>query len=210
MPSLDELLTERRSIRKYKAIPLPEAWIEQMLHLAAMAPSSGNSQPVRFVGINSPEKKSALREALAKGKQRLLQEAATSNKPKKLRNWINAYYRFSDFMFDVPLLLADGTVTALTGFSGTLTEAGLAVQDRRLKTDADIAVGLSLQGLLLKAQELGLGSCILTAPLIFVSDAEEILGLTDMEIKCFLTLGFPDEKPTAPKKKGLADIYNNI
>src|SRR5574340_968837 len=98
MPSLDELLTERRSIRKYKTTPLPEAWIEKILRLAAMAPSSGNSQPVRFVRIDSPEKKSALRAALAKGKQRLLQDATTSDKPKKLRNWINAYYRFSDFM----------------------------------------------------------------------------------------------------------------
>ncbi len=210
MPSLDELLTERRSIRKYKAVSPPEVWIEQMLRLAVMAPSSGNSQPVRFVGITSPEKKSALQAAMAKGKQRLLQEAVTSDKPKKLRNWVNAYYRFSDFMFDAPLLLAVGTVAALDGFSGTLTDAGLIAQAKRLKTDADIAVGLALQGLLLKAQELGLGSCILTAPLIFISDAEEIIGLTDMEIKCFLTLGFPDEKPAAPKKKGLADIYSNI
>ena len=36
----------------------------------------------------------------------------------------------------------------------------------------DIAVGLALKGYLLKGEELGLGSCILTAPLIFIQDKD--------------------------------------
>jgi nitroreductase len=210
MPLLDELLTERRSIRKYKADMPPDVWLEQILRPALLAPSSGNSQPVRFFRISSPELKNRLREAMEDGRRRFLKEAETAAKPKKLRNWINAYYRYSAFMFSAPLLLAAGTVDDQPGFSRRLSEAGLLIPSARGQADTDMAVGLVLAGLLLKAQELGLGSCILSAPLVFISSVEEILALKDVKIKCFITLGFPAEKPAAPPKKGLADLYREL
>lgn len=210
MLSLDQLVKERRSIRKYRVETPPEPWIEQMLLTASQAPSSGNSQPVRFIRINSSDVKAALREAMEAGRRRFLQAAVTSDKPKKLRNWINAYYRFSEFMFHAPLLMAVGTVNILSGFSRKLSEAGFIIPAKRVETDADIAIGLALEGFMLKGHELGLGSCILTAPLVFISSVEEIIGIKDVEIKCFVTVGFPDEKPSAPKKMGLCDICREI
>jgi nitroreductase len=210
MSSFDELVKQRRSIRKYRVETPPEACIEQMLLTASQAPSPGNSQPVRFVRINSSGLKAALRESMDTGRQRFLQAAATSDKPKKLRNWINAYYRYSEFMFHAPILMAVGTVANLQGFSRKLSEAGLAIPGVRVGTDSDIAVGLALEGFILKGQELGLGSCILTAPLGFISGAEKIIGLKDMEIKCFVVVGFPDENPHPPSKKGIQDIYHKI
>ena len=210
MSIIDEFLRSRRSIRKYKAISPPDALIEQALQPAVFAPSSGNSQPVRFIRINSPDIKSRLQAALEEGRQGFLEQAGKSDKPNKLRNWINAYYRFSTFMFDVPLLLAVGTIAVLPGLSRALSEAGVMIPEKRWKTDADIAVGLALQGIMLRAQELGLGSCVLTAPLAFIARAEEIIGVTDLEIKCFLTLGFPDESPKCPPKKDLTQLYREL
>ena len=46
---------------------------------------------------------------MEEGRQDLLQQAKTADKPKKVRNWINAYYRYSRFHVDAPLLLAVGT-----------------------------------------------------------------------------------------------------
>lgn len=129
MSSLDELVKERRSIRKYRVETPPEAWIEQMLLTASQAASSGNSQPVCFIRINSPGVKTALREAMEAGPRRFLQAAAASDKPKKLRNWINAYYRFSEFMFHAPLLMAVGTVSILSGFSSKFSEARFIIHD---------------------------------------------------------------------------------
>lgn len=210
MSSFDELVKERRSIRKYRVETPPEAWIEQMLLIASQAPSPGNSQPVRFIRINSPGVKAALRESMEAGRQRFLQEAAASDKPKKMKNRINTYYRFSEFMFHAPLLFAVGTVGTLSGFFHKLSEAGLIIPGTRMKTNADISVGLALEGFILKGQEFGLGSCILTAPLGFISGAEEIIGIKNMEIKCFVVVGFPDEKPHPPAKKGVQDIYRQI
>jgi nitroreductase len=210
MSFLDDLVKERRSIRRYRAETPPSAWIEQMVLTASQAPSSGNSRPVRFIRITSPPVKTALYEAMEAGRRRFLQAAAMSEEPKRLRNWINAYYRFSEFMFHAPVLMAVGTVDILSGFSNRLSEAGFIIPGGRMKTDIDIAVGLALEGFILKGQELDLGSCILTAPLVFISDIEEIIGVKEEKIKCFVTVGFPDEKPPARKRKAIGDIYREI
>jgi len=207
MSILDQLLIERRSIRKYQADPPPEAALEQMLGLAALTPSSSNRQPVRIMRIVSPNIKALLQEAMETGYKQFLQTAETAENPKNLRNWINTYYRYSAFMFSAPWLLAIGTIAAPAGFARILAEAGVAAANNQWETDADIALGLALQAVILKGQELGIASCVLTAPLAFIDGAENILQIVDVKIKCFLTLGFAAEKPCAPPKKDLSQLY---
>ena len=207
MSIIDKILIERRSIRKYQAAPPPEAYLEQMLRLAATTPSSSNRQPVRIMRIASPDIKASLQAAMEAGHERFLQLAATAENPKNLRNWINTYYRYSAFMFSAPWLLAIGTIAAPGGFTRILAEAGVAASDNRWETDADIALGLALQAIILKGQELGIASCVLTAPLAFIAGVETILGVEEVKIKCFLTLGFAAEKPPAPPKKDLTQLY---
>ncbi len=67
-----------------------------------------------------------------------------------------------------------------------------------------------MKGFILKGEELGLGSCILTGPIVFIPNVEEILGITDVRIKCFITAGFPDEKPDIPPKKSISEIVSEI
>ena len=211
MTSLDELIDKRRSIRKYKTDLPPPEWIAGMIRCAAGAPSPGGSQPVRFIRISSPEVRDRLYRAMAAGRQRFLQGALNSDSPKRIRNRINTYWRYSEFMFKAPLLFAVGTVSTDHGFSERLFHAGIIKKDVRGNTDMDIAVGLALKGFLLKGEELGLGACILTAPLIFIQGIEETSGLLkDVRIKCFLTAGFPDENPSYIERKRVAEIYREI
>jgi nitroreductase len=103
-----------------------------------------------------------------------------------------------------------GTVFGVPGFSKKLFDAGLIPEDVRGNTDIDISVGLALHGFLLKAQERGLGACILTGPLSFVPNAGEILGINDCRLVCFVSLGFPNEAPSRIVKKSVDDIYREI
>ncbi len=210
MSYLDELIKKRRSIRKYKEDVPPAEWIEKMVYCASRAPSPSNSQPVRFIKINSLEIQSRLHNAMAKGYEKFLQKLETKGGSKRLKNWINTYWRFSEFMFSAPVLLAVGTLTDVSSFSKRLFEAGILPKDSRMDTDVDIAIGLALKGFLLKGVSLGLGSCILTAPLVFISNTEEILGLKDIRIKCFVTVGIPDESPGFIKRKQVSEIYREI
>lgn len=207
---LDRLIQERRSIRKYKPDKPPAEWVNRMILCATRAPSPSNSQPVRFIRIASEQKKDDLHKAMAAGRKDFLQALEAVSGSKRLRNWINAYYRFSEFMFDAPLLFAVGTITPVTGFSTQLIEAGILKAHDRKDTELDISLGLALKGFLIKAQELGLGTCILTAPLTFISNIHQTLGIDDIRIKCLVTAGFPDEDPRMPRRKSVEDVYREI
>ena len=207
---LEDLINKRRSIRKYKPDKPPEEWINSMLRCALMAPSPSNSQPVRFFRISSAGKREKLYQALNSGKQEFLRAIQHKEEAKKLKNLINTYYRFSEFMFNAPLLFAVGTITSCKSFSKKMFEEGLLTHNKRENTNDDITVGLALKGFILKGEELGLGTCILTGPLVFIPNVEEILGINDVRIKCFVTAGFSDEKPGMPPRKGISEILSEI
>lgn len=207
---LEDLIFQRRSVRKYKGDPLPQSWVEAMLRCAHQAPSPSNSQPVRFVRIDSPHMRDALREALVSGHRRLVERHRAMNGAARLRNWINAYLRYAEFMFTAPVLLAVGIYTETEGFSSKLAAAGLMDVSARHVSDVDITVGLALNGLLLKAQSLGVGSCILTAPLVFIEGVEDLLHLEKIAVKCFVTLGMAAETPKSPGRISLDAVVQVI
>ncbi len=207
---LDKLINGRRSIRKYKQTPPPEDCIKKMVLAAIKAPSPTNSQPVRFIRIISPAVKEQIHQAMCQGRERILEAVKDAPSSKRLKNWINAYWRFSDFLFQAPVLFAVGTTGTFVNLSERLFRAGMREQGHKKHRDVDITVGLALKGYLLKGEELGLGSCILTAPLIFIEEPETIFPLKGIEIKCFVTTGYADEEPGYIKRKEFADIYREL
>lgn len=50
-----EIIKNRRSIRKFKATPVPEEKIHALLEAAMLAPSACNTRPWRFIAITSRE-----------------------------------------------------------------------------------------------------------------------------------------------------------
>ncbi len=192
---VERLIFQRRSIRRFQDRPVPEAWIEAMLRCAHQAPSPSNRQPVRFVRIESEAARESLRRALTSGHEALLDQHRSRRGPARLRNRINVYRRYAEVMFAAPLLLAIGVSHEKSGFGDHLAAGGLDPLDSGPAPDLDITVGLALQGLMLKAQGLGMGSCVLTAPLVFIGDAARLLGLENLTVRCFLALGFPGESP---------------
>lgn len=58
-----DVIRQRRSIRKYKPDPVPEADLEYVLEAARLAPSWANSQCWKFVVVTDPEVKRALAKA---------------------------------------------------------------------------------------------------------------------------------------------------
>jgi len=57
-----ELLVWRRDVRHFLTKPLPEGCMERLLGLACLAPSVGLSEPWRFVLVDDPEKRKAVRD----------------------------------------------------------------------------------------------------------------------------------------------------
>jgi nitroreductase len=206
---LDELVKQRRSIRKFKATLPPQDWIKDLITCASQAPSPSNKQPVRFARIVSEKIKQTIRDNIQKSRDDLLTKINMLGLKKKLKNKVNAYFRYTDFMFDAPWLFAVGLDIALhEDFNTSLINAGLP-GNVQMNSD-DISLGLSLQLFLLKATELGLGTCILTGPFIFVPDLDKMPDFSHMHLKCFIAVGFPDESPDMPVRKDFSTIYCEI
>jgi nitroreductase len=59
-PDLYRVLMKRRSARAFRDQEIPDAWIEQMIDVAANAPSGGNMQPFSIILVRSVEKRKEL------------------------------------------------------------------------------------------------------------------------------------------------------
>jgi 5,6-dimethylbenzimidazole synthase len=55
------LLRWRRDVRRFRTDPLPDGLLDRLLDLAHLAPSVGLSQPWRFVTVDDPTRRSAVR-----------------------------------------------------------------------------------------------------------------------------------------------------
>lgn len=206
---LDTLIQSRRSIRKYKKeIPDP-ALIEKMVCAASFAPSPSNTQPVRFFNITSPETRTRLGQAMEEGRADLIArihtQALSNRESRRKKNIVHYYFRYAEFMCRAPVILAVGAQPHTESFSRRLNEEST----KDLK-DSAITLGLALKGFLLKAQELGLGTCVLTAPLNFIPQVNDLLGIEDVTIMCFTTVGFPAEAPKGVARKNIREIYKEI
>lgn len=58
---LETLLRWRRDVRRFRGEPLDPGLVDRLLDLADLAPSVGNSQPWRFVAVESPAARAAVR-----------------------------------------------------------------------------------------------------------------------------------------------------
>ncbi len=58
---LADLVRWRRDVRHFRTDPVDRALIDELIGLATLAPSVGNSQPWRFVLVDDPERRAAVR-----------------------------------------------------------------------------------------------------------------------------------------------------
>ena len=206
MSPFDKLVAKRRSIRRYRAEMPPDEMILAMVRAALEAPSPSNSQPVRFIRLLSDRLRELLREGVAAKREELLGIAETAGRPKWMRNRIRFYSRYMDFMFDAPVLMAVATLRPQERPAGP--EGLFGPRANRLRrANLSVSAGLALMSYLLKGEELGLGSCILSSPLLFLDEPEALLELEGMDLICFITTGYPAEEPPPPKKKELGELY---
>jgi 5,6-dimethylbenzimidazole synthase len=58
---LEELIAWRRDVRRFSVRPVPPVLIDHLLDVVQLSPSVGNSQPWRWVQVESQEKRAAVR-----------------------------------------------------------------------------------------------------------------------------------------------------
>lgn len=173
----------RRSVRKYKDQPVPEADLREILRIAGLAPSAFNAQPWRWVVVRDPELKEQLKEA-ANGQAQVGAAPAV----------IVLYSDMKDVLENTEAVVhpgygAERIPAVAAGFRKGFESRTEAEREAWGNAQSNIALGF----LLLAAQSLGYG----TSPMLgFRPDAvKRVLGLPEhVAIPALVAIGVADEE----------------
>jgi nitroreductase len=179
----DQVIQTRRSIRNFKPDPVSDKAILDILEAARQAASGSNIQPWRFIIIRSPETKEKLK-------------AAT-------------IFRFA---LKAPVVIAICTdLTALDTrpdrvvelfqagvFDGVEVDGEYVAPERskeQVLTYLNMNVGIAVTHMMLKAVDLGLGTCWIGG--FDPAKTKEILALDNtLHVTALLPVGYPEHIPS--------------
>ena len=179
---LMEAIKTRRSIRKYKATPVADEAIEQVLEAARWAPSWKNNQCWRFIVVRDDKVKAGLADMLIKVKR-------------------------DDALVDNPAVEAITSAPVVIVTCAELGKSGYNLGE--IATDKGewymFDVALAVQNLMLAAHSQGLGTVPLG--LFDAKKAASILKVPDGFCVVEMTpLGYPDQEPKVRPRKELSEI----
>jgi nitroreductase len=173
MKQFDDIIRERRSVRRYLDRPVEQEKLRAVIEAARLAPSACNAQPWRFVAVTEKQTR-----------ERLLREGLGGAVP---NTWAQT----------APCVVV--ACSDLQLFTHTLGETVQGVHYHL------IDLGIALEHLVLKATELGLGSCY-----IGWFRGKQIARVLDLpgswKAECLVTLGYPESVPEASPRKPLEEI----
>lgn len=185
-----QAIRARRSIRRFRADPVPPALLEAMLDAARWAPSAHNRQPWRFAVLRDPAPKERL--AAAMGVRLRADRLADGDAVDDVeRDVARSHARITAAPVVIVACLTMADMDAYRDARRAGAERLMAVQ----------STALAVQNLLLAAHALGLGACWMCAPLFCPDAAREALGLpADWEPQALVTMGWPGETSTRERR----------
>jgi nitroreductase len=197
---IEQLLRERRSVRRFKPEPVPEALVQRLIEGAICAPSASNKQPWKFLLIQNRTLIARLAEAVRAATALVARHIPEPSQP--------AFERYGDYFtrFEHAPLVIVPIYKPLTLLSN-LTSEDLPVQERAAITQLEqesglIGTSLALGHLLLVAQELGLGASGMTGPLLARPELKRLLEVPPAwDMVALVPVGFPDEVPLPTERK---------
>lgn len=191
-----EAIKSRRSIRRYKPEEPPREVIEELLQEAQWAPSNMNLQAWNLVAVRGKERDELARvvkESTRYIKKKLDLEFA--DKPKV----IEFTMKFFENLGGAPVI-----VLAYIPKRKKPEEAEtLEHKDRDFEHLTNIqSAAAVVYNLTLLAHARGLGACWMTGPTYVAGEVNRFLGIEDQELVAIVPIGYPDQSPPAPPRKG--------
>jgi nitroreductase len=195
------LIKNRRTIRKYKDIPISKDIIEKIIEAGRWASSIHGFQPWRFVVITNHlliKKISGILSKKSKvtcsGVDKVLSLTASTiaNAPAIILIYNQNIFKDISYKF---LKIKNTENSKIETISGV-----------RIAEVSEIeAISGAIQNMILVAESLGIGSCWNTIPLFCEKEINELLGNNEQLI-AVLTLGYPAEKGRRSPRKSIDKI----
>lgn len=202
MEDILTIMKTRRSIRRYKKKDVPDELLAKIMEAGRWAPSGDNGQAWRFIVVRDTETKRALGRIATEGSGRrftaeyftgrlderfegLKDEGKKARAFQKLRSGV-----VSSFLADAPVII--------------VVCAYLDVWD------VPYDVAMATQNMQLMAHSLGLGTCVVVAPVCDIVDDHKTMKLLKVphgyKVALPLAVGYPDESPGPRPRWALEDI----
>lgn len=198
MKSLDlhTFLRTRRSIRRFKPDPVPDAVIREILHTATFAPSAHNRQPWRFVVLTDSSSISDFAEKMAAEFQLTLEK--DNLQPDEIQKRLS---RSKERITGAPAII----IVCMD-----MSEMEQYPDERRRKAEFLIAtqsVANAGMQILLAAHAEGIGGVWICSPIFAQATVQEALKIqTSWEPQAMFLLGYPIEQPALRERKTLDEI----
>ena len=178
-----ELVRWRRDVRRFRSDPIDPHLIEQLLALAAHAPSVGLSQPWRFVLVETPERRTVIRENFARANDAALNGYADERQARYARLKLEG--------------LAQAPVH-LVVCADENTEVGHGLGRRTMPETIRYSVVAAIQTFWLAARAEGLG--VGWVSILDPDAVHKTLHLPpDWSFVAYLCIGWPEEEHEVPE-----------
>jgi 5,6-dimethylbenzimidazole synthase len=180
---LDELIAWRRDVRRFRRDPVPRALLHEILGLAQLSPSVGNSQPWRWIEVASVAKREAVKANFCDCNA----EALTAQEPTR----ISAYAKLK-------LEGIDAAPAQFAVFCDHGAKQGHGLGSRTMPEALDYSVAAMIAVLWLSARARGLG-----VGWVSIVDPERLgrdLGApATYKFIAYLCIGWPEEEHEIPE-----------
>ncbi len=212
---LTQAIKERHSIRKFKADPVPDEDIKEIIAMAGLAPSGENHQNWHFVAIKSQDWKDKIHEEIRAKNEALALEIDKIDQDRGLR-FRKFCKNFTLFATEAPLLILVFAKESLP--PGYAEYKMIGASDDVLndllhrKNPGMQNIGAALQNLSLKALDLGYGSCWLSSGNYAGEEIKELLNKADVFkeegyfMVAMVALGLAEGEGRSPKRKEVEEI----
>jgi nitroreductase len=201
MMELLKVIQSRRSIRKFKSNEVPDHTIKELLDAARLAPSGSNLQATRFVVIKSPVERMKLKECTPLPFVAHAPVVIACCIDKEAMGNTQVRYR--------ELMEAQAFVGTPLADDPTLMEAAAkrrsSMDQATIKAYLTLNAAIAIEHIVLRAVDLGLGSCWI---MMFDSaKTKSMLELGDQyEVIALLPIGYPDQSPAARPRLPLEEL----
>ncbi|GAB4288053.1 MAG: nitroreductase family protein [Coriobacteriia bacterium] len=172
---LNDAIEQRRSVRVFAEEAVAKEVVDELVHAATLAPSSLNTQPWHFHIAMGPARDRVI--SVISQTTQYLEEYADVLGPEGTE----LAARFYADLGGAPVVIGVSTP---------------AYEDAVEQRNAYIAVGASIENLMLAATERHLGACNLTVPKWVESELTEVFEIPgERELVSILIVGIPAEEP---------------
>lgn len=185
----------RRSIRKYIDKQVSKEMIDQIIDAGRMAPSAKNRQPWKYIVLGGKDKSEFL-EYMWKG---ILREENEQPLLPNSKNGIPDAKNTWNIMMQAPILIV------ILNTNGKSPLAEIDTDSRVTEICDTLSIGASIENMLLKATEIGLGTLWIANTCYAYKELTEYLKTTQQLVGA-IALGCADETPKQRPRKKIEDI----